>query len=174
MTPGVRISVDEYLSTVYEPDCEYVDGELIERNVGEFDHSALQFVLIELLGKQRRAAGVHIFPELRVQVAARRFRVPDVTVTTSKGKGRILREPPLLCIEILSPEDRASRLLVKINDYFSFGVQYVWVIDPQERTAWSYTSEGKRETATMLTTESPRLTLNISEVFAALEEDLEP
>jgi Uma2 family endonuclease len=173
MTPGVQVSVEEYLSTVYEPDCEYVDGELIERNVGEFDHSALQFVLIELLGKQRRAAGVHIFPELRVQVAARRFRVPDITVTTGKGKGRILREPPLLCIEILSPEDRASRLLVKINDYFAFGVRYVWVIDPEEKAAWSYTSDGKRESATVLKTDSPRLTLNIAEVFAALEEDLE-
>jgi Uma2 family endonuclease len=174
MTPSVQVSVDEYLSTVYEPECEYVDGELIDRNVGEFDHSALQFVVIQLLAKQHRAAGVHIFPELRVQVAARRFRVPDITVTTSKGKGRILREPPFLCIEVLSPVDRASRLLVKINDYFSFGVQYVWVIDPQGKTAWSYTSEGKRESATVLTTDSPRLALDIAEIFAVLEEDLEP
>lgn len=174
MTPGVQVSIDEYLSTVYEPDCEYVDGELIERNVGEFDHSALQTILIGMLLAQRRAAGVHIFPELRVQVAARRFRVPDITVTTSKGKGRILHEPPFLCIEILSPEDRASRVLVKINDYFSFGVRYVWVIDPEEKTAWSYTRDGKRESATVLTTDSPRLTLDISEVFAALAEDLEP
>jgi hypothetical protein len=52
-------------------------------------------------------------------------------------------------------------------------VQYVWVIDPQGKTAWSYSSEGKRETARVLTTDSPRLTLDIAEVFAALEEDLE-
>jgi Uma2 family endonuclease len=174
MTPGVQVSVEEYLSTVYEPDCEYVEGELIERNVGESDHSALQGILIGMLLGQRRAAGVHIFPELRVQVAARRFRVPDITVTTRKINGRILREPPFLCIEILSPEDRASRVLVKINDYFSFGVRYVWVIDPEEKAAWSYTSDGKRESETVLTTDSPRLTLNLAEVFAALEEDIEP
>ena len=39
MTRPARISLDEYLSTVYDPDCEYVDGELIERNMGESDHS---------------------------------------------------------------------------------------------------------------------------------------
>jgi Uma2 family endonuclease len=148
----MTVSVEEYLSTVYEHDREYVEGELIERNVGDFEHSALLGILIGMLSGQRRAAGIHIFPTLRVQVSARRFRVPDITVTTSKIKGRILREPPLLCIEILSPEDRASRLLLKINDYFSFGVRYVWVIDPEEKTAWSYTSEGKRESATVLTT----------------------
>jgi Uma2 family endonuclease len=123
MTPGVQVSVEEYLSTVYEPECEYVDGELIDRNVGESEHSALQSILIGILQSQRRSAGVHIFPELRVQVSTRRFRVPDITVTTKKINGRILREPRFLCIEILSPEDRASRVLVKINDYFAFGVK---------------------------------------------------
>jgi hypothetical protein len=36
---GTMVSLDEYLSTVYDPDCEYVDGELIERNMGEIDHA---------------------------------------------------------------------------------------------------------------------------------------
>jgi Uma2 family endonuclease len=170
----MTVSVEEYLSTVYEPEREYVEGELIERNDGDFEHSALLGILIGMLLCQRRAAGIHIFPTLRVQVAARRFRVPDITVTTSKGKGRILREPPLLCIEILSPEDRASRVLVKINDYFAFGVRYVWVIDPEEKVAWSCMSDGKRESPAVLTTDSPRLTLDMSEVFAALAEDIEP
>jgi Uma2 family endonuclease len=174
MTPSVQVSVDEYLSTVYEPECEYVDGELIDRNVGESDHSGLQGIVFGMLLGQRRAAGVHIFPELRVQVAATRFRVPDITGTTSKIKGCILREPPFLCIEVLSPEDRASRLLAKIDDYFAFGVRYVWVIDPEEKMAWSYTSDGKRESATVLTTGSPRLTLNMPEVFAALADDIVP
>jgi hypothetical protein len=48
------------------------------------------------------------------------------------------------------------------------------VIDPEEKTAWSYTSEGQRESAAVLTTDSPGLALDIAEVFAALEEDLEP
>jgi Uma2 family endonuclease len=63
---------------------------------------------------------------------------------------------------------------MRVNDYFSFGVRHVWVIDPEEKTVWSYTGDGRGESATVLTTDSPRLTLNMSEVFAALAEDIEP
>ncbi|HEX4278213.1 MAG TPA: Uma2 family endonuclease [Bryobacteraceae bacterium] len=96
-----------------------------------------------------------------------------MTVTTRKIRGRILREPPFLCIEILSPEDRASRMESKIDDYLAFGVRYVWVIDPRKRSAWSYTSEGKREASSVLTTSEPHLALSLDEVFAAVDEDLE-
>ena len=58
-----------------------------------------------MLYDQRRTTGIHVFPELRMQVAPRRLRVPDILVTTSKGKGRILCETAFLCVEILSPED---------------------------------------------------------------------
>jgi len=36
------VSVEEYLNTSYRPDCDYLEGELLERNVGEWDHSRLQ------------------------------------------------------------------------------------------------------------------------------------
>ncbi len=42
------ISVEEYLSTAYEPDCEYDDGVIVERNLGEFEHSFLQALLATL------------------------------------------------------------------------------------------------------------------------------
>jgi hypothetical protein len=64
----MTVSVGEYLSTVYEPDSEYVEGELIGRNAGDSDHSALLGILIGMLANQCRAAGIHIFPTLRVQV----------------------------------------------------------------------------------------------------------
>jgi Uma2 family endonuclease len=173
MATGTQISLDEYLSTIYEPDCEYVDGELIARNMGELDHSALQAIISALLYNQRRESGIHVFTEVRVQVAASRYRIPDITVTTQKGRGRILREPPFLCIEILSPEDRVSRMESRIEDYFAFGVRHVWLIDPQSKRAWSYTSEGKRESSAVLTTSEPRLTLALDEIFTALADEIE-
>jgi Uma2 family endonuclease len=168
------VSLDEYLSTAYEPDCEYLDGELIERNMGEFDHSAMQAIILQLLFAQRREAGVYVFPELRVQVSPTRYRVPDITVTTQKGKGKILREPPFLCVEILSPEDRAGRMELKIDDYLAFGVKHIWMIDPRREKAWSYSSEGKRESSSVLSTFDPRLTLALDEVFTALADEIEP
>jgi Uma2 family endonuclease len=173
MATGTAISLDEYLSTIYHPDCEYVDGELIKRNMGESDHSALQGIIFAMLYGQRREIGIHVFPELRVQVGPTRYRIPDITVTTEKVRGKILRQAPFLCIEILSPEDRVSRMEVKIDDYLAFGVKYVWVIDPRRRKASSYSSEGRRESSAVLTTSDPELTLSLDEVFAAAAEDLE-
>jgi len=42
MATGTLVSVEEYLNTSYSPDCDYVDGEVLERNLGEREHSELQ------------------------------------------------------------------------------------------------------------------------------------
>lgn len=42
--------------------------------------------------------------------------------------------PPRLAVEVLSPNDRANKVLRKINDYLRCGVGLVWVIDPEIRT----------------------------------------
>jgi Uma2 family endonuclease len=167
------IALDEYLSTVYDPDCEYVDGELAQRNIGESDHSALQGIISASLYNRRTELGVHVFLSLRIQVAATRYRIPDICVTKQKARDRVLREPPFLCIEILSPQDRASRMEAKIDDYLAFGVKHVWVIDPRRKKASSYTSEGKRESSLLLTTSEPRLTLALDDVFSAVDDDIE-
>jgi Uma2 family endonuclease len=105
MPVAAAISVEEYLGTTYRPDRDYIDGEVLERNVGEVDHSFLQTALAAHLWNRRVPWGITPLTEVRVQVKPTRFRVPDVTVVAGpKPKTRILREPPLLCIEVLSPE----------------------------------------------------------------------
>jgi hypothetical protein len=42
MATEVLVSVDEYLRTGYRPDCDYLDGEVVPRNLGEFEHSRAQ------------------------------------------------------------------------------------------------------------------------------------
>jgi Uma2 family endonuclease len=164
------ISRHEYLSTVYEPDCEYVDGALVKRNAGDSAHSGLLGIILAVIYNQRLRCGIHVFPVLRIQVADTRYSVPDITVTKRKVRGGILREPPFLCTEVLSPEDRASRIETKIEDYLSFGVQHVWIVDPRERKGWSYTREGRRESTEVLTTSDPHLTLSLNEIFDELSE----
>lgn len=173
MASGTLVPLEEYLTTVYDPDCEYVDGEILERNMGELDHGGLQGIIIAWLYSRRKQLGIHVFPETRTQVAARRYRVPDIALTLKKPSGRILTEPPFLCIEILSPEDRVSRMEEKIDDYLRFGVRYVWLIDPRKKLAWSYTREGKREAASVLVTDEPRIELPLVEIFAELGEEID-
>jgi Putative restriction endonuclease len=80
MAAGTQISVSEYLSTCYRPDCDYVDGEVLERNVGEYDHARLQAILLAYFFNREKQWGIHVVPEQRVQVSRTRFRVPDVCV----------------------------------------------------------------------------------------------
>src|SRR5262245_59204162 len=140
------VSVEEYLKTSYEPDCDYVDGEVQERNVGERDHGVMQLELALFFRQRQQKWKAFAFIETRVQISARRFRVPDVCVYVgAKPKEQIFRTPPFICIEILSPEDRIVRIQQKIDDYLNFGVRYVWVINPRSRRAWTYSKDGSRE-----------------------------
>ena len=54
MATETQVALEEYLSTVYEPDCDYVDGELEDRNAGEHDHSDLQSEIIHYFRNRRR------------------------------------------------------------------------------------------------------------------------
>ena len=49
MATSTSVAVEAYLRTSYDPDMEYVDGTLVERNVGERRHSRLQGFLVALL-----------------------------------------------------------------------------------------------------------------------------
>src|SRR4051794_27097611 len=169
MPAETLVSVEEYVSKTYDPDCEYVDGTLLERNMGESDHAGIQGLLVAWLLTRRKQFGIHVFPELRVQVAPGRYRVPDITVTTQKISGRILRVPPFLCVEILSPEDRAGRMEEKIDDYLRFGIAHIWLIDPRSRRAWSYGRDGQRFATSLLTTTNPEIELPIEDLFAELD-----
>jgi len=46
----------------------------------------------------------------------------------------VLIDPPLLVIEILSPDDSYSDTQERAQDYRAMGVKTVWIIDPKTRT----------------------------------------
>jgi len=165
------ISVEEYLRTAYEPDCDYVDGEVIERNVGERDHGVLQREFLVYFHLRRLEWNVHVYVGQHVQISKTRFRVPDVCVYAGEDpKDEIFRTPPFICIEVLSPEDRVARTQARIDDYLNFGVAYVWVINPADRRVWIYTTEGSREIKNgILETQNPSLTVDLSEVFPGID-----
>jgi hypothetical protein len=71
------VSIEEYLNTSYRPDCDYVDGEVRERNVGEWDHSRMQSRLLVYLSVHEEEWGIAAVVEQRVQVRPDRYRVPD-------------------------------------------------------------------------------------------------
>ena len=158
MATATQISFSEYLSTSYRPDMEYVDGEVRERNVGKWEHSRIQAILAGWFREHRQAWSVVAATELRVKVAPNRVRIPDVTVTTTGPKPDVLSEPPLLVIEILSPDDSFSDTITRSQDYMAMGVNTVWVIDPRTRAGHQYSG------ATWVGTS--RLTVPGTEIYA--------
>lgn len=165
MQTGELMSVKEYLSTSFRPDCDYVDGEVRERNMGEFDHARLQMAVAAYFYAHRKEWGIVVVPEQRVQVSATRFRIPDVCVTRADHPPeQIFTTPPFICIEILSKDDRLSEMQERVKDYLDFGVPHVWILNPRTRTAYRCTPEGLFETTELLT-QDPDIVLPLSELF---------
>jgi Uma2 family endonuclease len=159
------ISVREYLHTSYSPDCDYVDGVVVERNVGEKDHGKLQRELLVYFHARRKEWRAHVFPEQRVQVSATRFRVPDVCVVVgTEPDEQVFRTPPFICIEILSPEDRFSLTLETCDDYLKMGVPYVWILNPEDHRAWRCLP-GDTHEVTELRTENPEMVVPLAALF---------
>ena len=165
MATGTQISVEEYLQTTYHPDCDYVDGVVEERNLGEVDHGLAQTRLAYFFMNLFRQTGLLPITEVRMQVKPTKFRIPDVMVTRGKPAEQILTKPPLLCIEILSPEDRPSRTNVRIREYLEFGVPVVWLVDPAERRVWVYRKNGMDEATDSVSLDGTDITVPFSEIF---------
>jgi Uma2 family endonuclease len=165
------MTLQEYLHTAFDgPDRDYVDGEVVERNMGELPHARLQAALLRRLQGVGESLGLEVLPEIRIQVAATRFRVADVAAWLPGPIGsRIPTVPPFLVAEVLSPEDRLVRLRPKIQDYLAHGVAWLWVIDPNERCAMSYSPADPGGTLVdELRTQDPEITIPLADLLSAL------
>ena len=69
MPSKVLMDVDEYLHASFDgPDCEYLDGEVVERNISELPHGILQGRLIFLLMQAAERLRIRVVPEIRIQI----------------------------------------------------------------------------------------------------------
>jgi Uma2 family endonuclease len=166
MSTAAQVSLEEYLNTDYEPDCDYVDGVLEERNVGKSRHSETQSFIIGVLLAQRHKHGFRVLAEQRVQVSPGRVRIPDVCLVPQDDRDEVTQRAPLLWIEVLSPDDRFSRVLNRLQDCLRFGVKTSWIIDPYSNTAWTLRPEGLTQVEDgILRCENPALEVKLSDVL---------
>jgi Uma2 family endonuclease len=173
LTVPKTISVEKYLSTVYRPDCDFVDGHLEKRNLGELDHSTIQTLLAAWFVRHDVEWGTRTRVELRVQVLGARYRVPDVCVLNRhQPQQQVVRQAPLICIEVLSPEDTLNRLRVRVSDYLRMGVEHVWIIDPEKREgtictpdSWIKVQDGK------FVVPGTEIYVPLDEIFAGLDQN---
>ena len=166
------IPVREYLSTTYRPDCDFLEGELKERNVGEQPHAHVQGILARIFGQNRAAWQTRCLPEQRVQVRMDRYRVPDICVLRrDHPKDPIITLAPLLLIEILSRDDSLREMQERVNDYIAMGVGNVWVVDPWRRVGYDASNRGFQQPEDgVLRIAGTPIAISLAEVFAELDE----
>jgi Uma2 family endonuclease len=166
-TTGIPLS--EYLATSYSPDCDFLDGELQERNLGEIEHAKVQAAIAAWFYQHRKQWELHVLPEVRIQISATRFRVADLClVAREAGEVDVVRHAPLAIIEILSPEDRVSRYHERLADYRKMGALSLWIVDPQARQGYDCSSGNWIRTLHFQVPGTP-IALDLAAIFAELD-----
>ena len=170
MPVDASVTMEEYLRTSYRPDRDFVDGVLEERLWGELEHGLLQAELGYWFIEHGDAWQTQVLGSYRVRVSATRVRVPDVCVVTRGNAERVRVTPPLLCIDILSPEDRFSRTSHVMEDYLAMGVKHLWILDPIQRIAYIYTPAGRiKVEGTRLEVPGTPIYLDLPSLFTCLD-----
>ena len=166
------ISLEEYLASSYEPDLEFVDGVLEEKNMGEWDHGFLQAAISAWFFNRRAEWGVNVVTEFRTRTSKTRVRLPDICVVWKDApRERVGVTAPLLCIEILSPEDRPGRVMKRLDEFVAMGVENLWILDPSDRSAATYSRFGmKRVEGDRLEIVGTGIYLDVAAMFAELPE----
>jgi Uma2 family endonuclease len=167
MATLLQIPLDEYLGASYRPDREYVDGEIRERNVGKYEHARIQAMLARWFGNHEQEWGVQVVTEQRVRVSPTRVRIPDVSLLPFSPQPDVTVDPPLLVIEILSPDDTYTDTQERARDYRLMGIETIWIIDPRTRSG-RMCSGAEWVEAERLTVKGSLLYVDLPELFSQL------
>ena len=168
MSTKVLMDVGEYLRTSFDgSDCEYLDGEIVGRNWNDLSHADAQGNLMYRLSRLRPKLGIRVLPEITIRISPTRYRVADLAVWRNDDIGTgIPTVAPFLAVEILSPEDRMVRMLPKIQEYLAIGVEWIWIVDPQEQSALLYSQKNPAGAlCDVLRTENPEIEIPLTAAF---------
>jgi Uma2 family endonuclease len=176
MATSTSIPLSEYLNTSYRPDCDYIDGEVKERTLGTRLHGFLQLILGALFNRNWRAWQIVAGTEIRVRVSATRVRIPDVCVLRrSDPQDPVVLVAPLICIEVLSPDDTLRSQRDRVDDYLAMGVEHIWLIDPVSRDAWIASPTGYEAlTSGEFNVPGTPIRISLADIFAELDEMQSP
>lgn len=146
MSTKALVPVEEYLRMSFEGSGpEYLDGELVERNLGGDKHSSVQANLTGIFQSARRRHRIHVRPEIHMRLSATRIRVADFAVFLDRPGEEIPSTPPHVVAEIVSPGDRYVEIHGKLEQYRAWGIRHIWLLDPASQSFSVYDDGGLRE-----------------------------
>jgi Uma2 family endonuclease len=137
------ITLDQFLQLPEtEPASEYIDGEIIQKPMPKGRHSCLQYELCHAINQITKSQKIaYAFPELRCTMNKRSL-VPDIAVFQWQNipflaGGEVpdtFNLAPDWAIEILSPEQGASKVIGNLLYCLENGSQLAWFLDPSEQS----------------------------------------
>lgn len=142
MTAAPSLTLEEFLKLPEtEPASEFIDGKIYQKPMPQGKHSRLQLKFCNAVNQVAELPHIALaFPELRCTFGGRSI-VPDATVFVWE---RIPFEPdgevpntfeicPDWTVEILSPHQKATKVISNILHCLKHGTELGWLIDPDER-----------------------------------------
>ena len=169
-TQPAPMPIEQYLRTNYRPDADFVDGYIEERHLGEFDHARLQLLISGIIAANEQSWGVTGVVEQRIRVAPTRVRIADLALLHAGAPyEKVTKTPPFLCLEIMSPEDRLTRVKVVLNDYLQMGVEHIWLLDPLRHKTYVFDANGLHEQPGVLSVSGTAVKLDVNALYARLD-----
>ncbi len=159
MASKTLITPEQYLATYWEREPEYVHGEIVEKPLPSKKHGYLQLLIGSLLRPVGFAA-----TEVRSRLEYDVFRLPDVALWRKEPDGDPPAEPPLVAVEIASPDDRMSNLMLKFEQYRTWGVEYIWFVEPE--LAKLYVFDGGLKEVTQFELAEFKITITPDQLFS--------
>ena len=128
--------------------CELIDGRIVPMSPTGGKHGKIESILSLALGlfAQRHKSGSVMSGEVGIYTRRHpdRVRGADVVFMSNERAATppegFLEFAPELVVEIISPSDRWSDMRRKIDEYFAIGIQWVWVIEPEDHAVLVYHS----------------------------------
>jgi Uma2 family endonuclease len=154
-----------------KPHFELLDGEAVQKALPTKLHSILQLVLCLML----KELGFKSRPELTLAIDESWEPTPDVCGITGPEEDPYPTRAVAIAIEVLSPDDRFTRVIQKCRKYAEWGVKDILIFDPVGREAWHWdaaTSDLIR-VKERYPFESRAVELILRDVFRRMEEELE-
>jgi len=178
--PSKPISLTEFLSLPeIKPAREYFNDYCSQKPMPQGEHSTIQGELVSVINASLKPIKIaRAYPELRCSFADSSI-VPDVSVfrwerIPRKADGTVANTfaiAPDWVIEILSPEQRQTRVTAKILNCLNHGCELGWLIDPSERSVLVYFSKLPTMLLSQKTEQLPmpsfaeNLVLTVGEIF---------
>jgi Uma2 family endonuclease len=142
MSTATHISEEQYLRSTFEPDAEYVDGEIRTRPAGTYSHADWQQAIATWFLQHAKEWNIRSVPALRVRIRPGKYRVPDAVVLDRANPiEEVVTLAPLAVFEVLSPDDTVQELDEKLADYAAMGIPRIWVVDPKTGVFKNYLDE---------------------------------